>query len=106
MGFLDEDMPDAITELLDDYGQTITWNGGDYSCIASRRRKGGTLEMYGVAIQCDLLVVVCMRLFGGNPPTDSDTIVFAGRTYRIDNIITSPGEGFLILACVSPSRGA
>ena len=105
MAFTD-DFAASLASIEPMLNQAITWNGLDYPCIATRKRKGANLEMGGWGIDAELIVIVRGSVFGGVLPARGQTITFAAIDYRINDITTAPGDAFLRLACVDASRGA
>lgn len=107
MGLLSDDVAELLEELEDLQQQTFRRqiDTTDYTCFASQATRGGKVESFGLGVDEDLVIITRGAQFD-SPPETGETIVFSGRTYRIDRVLTAPGSCFLRLACTNAGRGA
>ncbi len=109
MAFTD-DFGEVLGEIQDEQELcpgVFDWNGTAYACTANGATRGGRLESYGWAVDEDLVIIVRAALFGAAArPVKGQTVIYRDATYRIDRVLTAPGDSFLRLACVNASRGA
>jgi phage-related protein len=97
----------------------VTWNGSDYSCVASTTRKGFR-ESFGKK-ETVKQVSITIRLFnlsyssGGeeiysdmftDEPTETNRVIFDGEEYEIYTIERPPHGGSITLKCESPWKGS
>lgn len=104
-----DDFGEALVEIATDtelIAQSFTWNGAGYPCSATGARKRGELEQGGFGIDNDLIIVVaCSQLTGGFPAR-GQVVTFNSTQYRIEEVLTAPGNAFLRLACNYVTKGA
>lgn len=92
-------------------GATVTWAGATYPCGSGASVRGKKLEIDGFAPESDLIVAIRRELLPSVPAAQQSVSYFPGgsgetRTYRIESVTTTPGDAFVQLALIDPSRGA
>lgn len=104
MSFGDDIVLDLLA-LETEFGQTFSWNGGDYSCVTGSLRRSRNLTDGGFSLDADLVVYVRTSLFGdGARPQSKEKITFDSRTYRIEDVVVPATEPFLKLVCNDVNR--
>jgi len=84
---------------------TFKWNNGDYACIANDAGSGGVFGAGGIGSVSDLVLFVEAAILPNPGPQLKHTIIYKGKTYRIDHIVGLPGDAELKFTCVDPTRG-
>lgn len=100
-----EEFLEGLREIQPEVPASFTWAGDEYECSASGATKGGKLESFGFGVYEDLVIVVRVELFGDAQPQKEQLLVFNGRSYRIDHVMTAPADTFLRLTCKNASMG-
>lgn len=84
---------------------TFRWNNGDIPCVANEAASSKIFGQGGFTFQADLTIFVQATDLPDPGPQESDSIVYRGRQYRIDNRANLPGDEQVRLACTDPNKG-
>lgn len=98
----------ALAEVETELGQTMTFNGADYPCVAGASTTKRTVEVGGFAVEYDFEVAIRFAPFTDQsvtPPDAQDTFATGGKTYRVVSAIKSPCGNVGTLLCTSETRG-
>jgi hypothetical protein len=85
---------------------TFNWNGKDYLCVpgigkSTKALKGGG----GFSLDHDLVLRVRTELLPTPGPTTTQKLLYKSVTYRIDEIDSPPGDAYIELRLIDPSKG-
>jgi hypothetical protein len=86
-------------------GPVFTWKGKDYPCIANEAESSKVFGAGGFALEADLVLFVRDDVLPDVGPAEKETVVYRGKTYRIDKIGNLPGDGQIKLMCNTPTAG-
>lgn len=101
------DIARAIRGLRNGFGKpSFQWNGGTYACVANTATTNKELGLGGFALESDLALFVEAALLPTPGPTEKQTVIYAGKTYRIDHVGILPGGSMVRVHCSSPTKGA
>ncbi len=97
---------EAIGQLLTEEGETFTFNGGTFPCIAGDVDESKELGFGGFALRKGKQIVVTKAsLAGVSPPAAQDSVTVSGKVYSVDSVRTSPDMGFYVLNLNDPTTG-
>lgn len=94
-----------------DGGAKVTWAGVEYPCASGQSLAGKGLDVDGFALTDDLTIVLRREILPSIPQAQQTVSYNRGgtgtaKTYRIASVTTTPGDAFVQLSLVDPSRGA
>lgn len=99
-----EEIAADLLELEGEIAKTFAWNGSSFPCAVSSDRRSRRLDSGGFEPESDLVLFVRVELFGGGArPTSKQTLTYADKTWRIENVVAPAGEPFLRLVCADPN---
>lgn len=84
---------------------TFTWSGGTYTGAISGRTNSKQLDAGGYALTEDQQLVCSTVQFTARPAAEQ-TVVIAGETLRIESVVTSPCDSFLVIQLKTDGKGA
>lgn len=84
---------------------TFTWNETPYPCTTTAATKSKLLTPGGFTPEADLILFVRAELFApDNRPEPKEKITYQGTVYRLDEVVTLPGDGLLKLVGMEANR--
>lgn len=97
---------DLLTIEEDMGSQTMSWSGVDIDIIPSSLSDAKNFEGGGYEVMADQTFTVRVNSFpGGVIPANKDRVIFRGKTYRIDQIVTTGNPAFIRLFLVDTNKG-
>ena len=99
----------GLAEVETELGQTLTFNGETFPCVAGANTTKRTVEVGGFSVEYDFEVAIRVAPFTDRsvtPPDAQDTFSTGGITYRVLSAAASPCGSVQTLLCVDASRGA
>lgn len=87
---------------------TFTWNKQVLICMGNSAGADSALGMGGFGLSSHLIINIRLSVFGTGAqplPNQKGTYSADGKIYRIDEIRTPPGQAFIQLALIDPTRG-
>lgn len=103
-----DDIADGLEEIEADIPLTFTWEGFTLPCTAGSGVFSKTLGQGGWATDSNRTINVRLAVFTtAQRPSRKETLVFSGDglTYRIDDIENPPGNPFMVLKLIDPTKG-
>lgn len=82
---------EAFSEMLEEFGDTVTINGQAIRAMISKDAMDSALEEGGYAITGALVVRVPIALLTAPKPVHNDPILIGGQRYKISEITQDPG---------------
>jgi len=99
-----EEIAADLLELESEIPKTFTWNGSSFPCAVSSDRRSKRLDSGGFEPEAELVLFVRVELFGsGGRPASKQTLTYAEKSWRIENVVAPAGEPFLRLVCADPN---
>lgn len=106
MGTLyDEMIADLQIIEGDMLNQVFTWKGADYICIPNTANEHRDLGQGGFSITSDLVLSVRADQFTTTYPTEQETIIYLGKTYRIEKVGTIAMGAYIRIHCEAAYKG-
>jgi hypothetical protein len=96
---------DGIALVEDELETRFVWKGSSYPCAPGERTADKLLGMGGLAPISSLQLVVRASILPTTQPAENDTLIFDGKTLRVNIITHSPDKGFIVLDCVDVDEG-
>ena len=105
---------EGVRELVESVGATIEWPVGSdslYPCAGGAELGGKLLGIGGYRTTAQVRIVVRTSLFGGNPPSEKDRLIYVAgeeadpHTLRITSINGFRGA-LMVLDCDDPNQGS
>jgi len=92
-----------LAEIQSDIAQTITYSGSSYAATVSAAQSGYRVETPdGYYADIQIQVLVRSSLFG-TLPSEGETLIYQGTTYRIVRVNKDVAFGFVMLDCEEQS---
>jgi hypothetical protein len=86
---------------------TFTWFDGTYPCTTTAATASKNLNAGGFSPDADLILFVRAELFDpADQPESKEKLTYRAKLYRIEEVVTLPGDGLLKLVCMDANRKA
>lgn len=92
MSLAQSGITDAFSEMLENFGDTVTVNGQSVTALVSKDAMDSALEEGGYAVSGALVVRVPEALLATPKPTHNDPVIIGGQRYKISEISRDPGS--------------
>lgn len=89
---------ESIEQMESELGETFSFAGTEYKCIAGARNDVRDLGVGGYSTGAEVEIVVRKALFT-TPPRSQDVITYRGRGMLIISALESPDGACLVLSC-------
>lgn len=81
------------------------WNDAAYACTTTSASRSKALTDDGFSPDADLVLFVRVDVFpGAFLPNPKEKIIYNTQTFRIDSVVTLPGNGQVKLLCSDVNR--
>lgn len=82
---------EAFSEMLENFGDSVTLNGQAVRALISKDAMDSALEEGGYAVTGALIVRVAVAMLATPKPIHNDPILIGGQRYKISEISQDPG---------------
>lgn len=107
MGQLEDFIGTGFGEMVDKTGSVVaTINDHSYLCVVGDDEVGNALQAGGYVENRKFEIHIRKSDFveDGSAIMASDTVAINGQNYRVDEVITSPGDPCICFRCISMQK--
>jgi len=86
-----------LSEILQDIGEPVIWNGRTYRAIITATDASDALQIGGFGEEYDFVVKIAKAALGRARPKVNEALQFDGKTYRISKVSDAPAYPMVTL---------